>query len=356
MTKLNNIIITLACIFLAQIAFSCTTFSFKNSDGVIVFGRNFDFLYGEGHIEINQRNLKKIAMLRPGNKPASWVSKYGSITFNQAGREFPYGGMNEAGLVIELMWLKETIYPTNDGRFAISETQWIQYQLDCCATIDEVIATNKKIRIENNAMTPLHFLIADSAGNVATVEFLQGKMVVHKGNDLPYQTLANCPYQTSVEYMNTKKKKRKETFNEWTNNSSGRFATATEMIEDYQKKDNIIDYSFEILDSVAQKGSTQWSIVYDITNKNIYYKTKINSQIQKLEMDNFNFSCNSKRLYTPIIATTNGAAGFKEYNFQDNYNLIKATIENIDFLKEKVPQESLIYSAKYPESAVCKNE
>ena len=33
--------------------------------------------------------------------PASWVSKYGSVTFNQYGRELPTGGMNEAGLVVE---------------------------------------------------------------------------------------------------------------------------------------------------------------------------------------------------------------------------------------------------------------
>jgi penicillin V acylase-like amidase (Ntn superfamily) len=28
------------------------------------------------------------------------------VTFNQYGRNFPSGGMNEAGLVIELMWLE----------------------------------------------------------------------------------------------------------------------------------------------------------------------------------------------------------------------------------------------------------
>jgi choloylglycine hydrolase len=32
-------------------------------------------------------------------KTISWISKYGSITFNQYGREFPTGGMNEKGLV-----------------------------------------------------------------------------------------------------------------------------------------------------------------------------------------------------------------------------------------------------------------
>ena len=40
--------------------------------------------------------------------------KYGAIFFNQFGREFPMGGMNEAGLVVELMWLDETVFPSPD--------------------------------------------------------------------------------------------------------------------------------------------------------------------------------------------------------------------------------------------------
>ena len=77
----------------------------------------------------------------------SWVSKYGSITFNQYGKEFPTGGMNEKGLVVELMWLDETRYPEPDQRGVLNVLQWIQYQLDNSQTIDEVIASDKKIRI-----------------------------------------------------------------------------------------------------------------------------------------------------------------------------------------------------------------
>jgi penicillin V acylase-like amidase (Ntn superfamily) len=42
--------------------------------------------------------------------PAKWVSRYGSVTFNQYGCENPTGGMNEAGLVVEQMWLDESAY------------------------------------------------------------------------------------------------------------------------------------------------------------------------------------------------------------------------------------------------------
>ena len=75
--------------------------------------------------------------LPPQEKPASWVSRYGSVTFNQYGREFPNGGMNEAGLVVELMWLDDTTYPATDGRPALDCLEWIQYQLDTAATLSD---------------------------------------------------------------------------------------------------------------------------------------------------------------------------------------------------------------------------
>jgi choloylglycine hydrolase len=52
--------------------------------------------------------------------------------------------------------------------------QWIQYQLDRCATVDEVIATDKTIRISSKG-TPVHYLVADAGGHVSTIEFLNGQ-------------------------------------------------------------------------------------------------------------------------------------------------------------------------------------
>src|SRR5688572_29038273 len=88
-------------------AFPCSTF-LLNKDGQLVFGRNYVWVSGNGMLVVNTKGVKKMAQLTEGENPAKWVSKWGSITFNQFGKEFPHGGMNEAGLVIELMWLDET--------------------------------------------------------------------------------------------------------------------------------------------------------------------------------------------------------------------------------------------------------
>src|SRR5215213_5588968 len=181
-----------------QSALPCSTF-FIHHNGQMVFGRNYDWVAGTGMVCTNQRGLLKTSFKVPDGNAITWTSRYGSLTFNQYGKEFPTGGMNEKGLVVELMWLDETQYPQADDRPAIGVLQWIQYQLDNCASIEEVIATDKLLRI-TAATTPLHYLVADAGGNAATIEFLQGKMTVHKGSQLTFPVLTNSVYAESVQY------------------------------------------------------------------------------------------------------------------------------------------------------------
>ena len=145
----------------------------------MVFGRNYDWMADEGMVCTNQRGLAKTSMKMPDGNTISWVSRYGSITFNQYGKEFPTGGMNEKGLVVELMWLDGTTYPQPDERPSIGVLQWIQYQLDNHASVEEVINSDSKLRITSKG-TPLHYLVADADGRAATIEFLNGKLNVHR--------------------------------------------------------------------------------------------------------------------------------------------------------------------------------
>src|ERR1700741_4950522 len=191
-------ILTLLILFFSFPAFTCTTF-FINRNGQLIFGRNYDWVAGQGMVNTNLRGLAKTSFAMPDGSTINWVSLYGSITFNQYGKEFPTGGMNEKGLVVELMWLDGTQYPKADNRPAVEVLQWIQYQLDNCATIDDVIATDTRVRIASKGNAPLHYLIADAKGYAATIEFLNGKMVVHKGAELPFPVLTNNSYEESLD-------------------------------------------------------------------------------------------------------------------------------------------------------------
>src|SRR5437763_15834564 len=102
-----RLVLALLLLFGVQAASGCTTFCMA-SDGRFVFGANYDWDTGVGLIMVNKRNVAKDSGT---GRPAQWVSRFASITFNQYGRDYPTGGMNEAGLAIALMALDQTQYP-----------------------------------------------------------------------------------------------------------------------------------------------------------------------------------------------------------------------------------------------------
>lgn len=285
---MEKIFVFLFWVFCLPAVHACTTFCI-NKNGQFVFGRNYDWVTGAGIVNTNQRGLFKTSMTTEDGTTASWVSKYGSITFNQYGKEFPTGGMNERGLVVEMMWLDGTVYPASDTRPAVGVLQWIQYQLDNAATTAEVIASDIRIRISEKG-TPIHYLVADASGNVAAIEFLGGKMVVHNGASLPFPVLTNDTYASSVKTAKPLLGKNVSL----ENNSLDRFVKACNMLQHFNSAANnmpLTDFAFSILDKVAQGSFTKWSIVYDISNKKIHYKTEDNKNVKTMRFAAFDFSC-----------------------------------------------------------------
>jgi choloylglycine hydrolase len=306
-------------------ASACTTFLI-NKNGQLVFGRNYDWITGTGMVCTNLRGLQKTSMKTGDGNTISWVSEYGSISFNQYGKEFPTGGMNEKGLVVELMWLDGSKYPGQDDRPAIGVLQWIQFQLDRSGTVEEVIATNKILRITSK-QPPLHYLVADAAGNVATIEFLNGQMVVHKGKELPFPVLTNSPYEESIQKI----KKVNET-RSFQDNSIERFAKACSMVEKFRLEDirtPVVDYAFSILEKVSQNDWTKWSIVYDITNKKISFKSHDFMTIKTVSFSLFDFSCSfSSKMYNlNQNATGDVSSLFKSFSIEESKPLLETAIE-----------------------------
>ena len=76
--------------------------------------------------------------------------------------------------------LPSTQNPAPDERPAL--TAWVQYQLDNSRTVGEVMASDKAVRISSAMPMPIHFFVCDREGNAAVVEFLQGKLVCHTGD------------------------------------------------------------------------------------------------------------------------------------------------------------------------------
>ena len=335
--------------FLLHIHYSwaCSTF-LLNKDGQLVFGRNYDWVSGNGMVMVNARNVKKTSFVSENEKTITWVSSCGSITFNQFGKEFPHGGMNEKGLVVELMWLNETSYPEADDRPALNELQWIQYQLDNFATVDEVLANQGKIRIGRQGVAPLHYLIADASGNAATIEFIQGRMVVHTGKDLKEPILTNTIYQTAL--------KQYENGRGHSDNSLDRFAIACKMTKDFKQAHSTqepVEYAFKILDKIAQGDYTKWRIVYDITERQIHFIA--NGKERKfIAFKDFRFDCTVNSLaYHLNNRTKEQKLKFDILSFEQNKTLIETSaLESRHQIN--IPSMMILGAAEYFKAATCR--
>jgi penicillin V acylase-like amidase (Ntn superfamily) len=344
----------LVCVILAITHFTgnaCTTFCIKDSRH-LVLGRNFDFSAGGGLVIINKRNLKKFAYPIAPEKRFEWTSRYGSVTFNQMGKEFPYGGINEKGLVIELMWLDDTVYPEIDQRGGLTELQWIQYQLDNAATIDDILASDAIVRISKISSAPIHFLACDATGNIAAIEYLGGKLVIHTKSDLPMCALANDTYAKSRDYAQSLGVQKSTASPAFTSGSLDRFAQAATLVKKFNTQ-NVIDYSFDILNKVSQGSFTRWSIVYDVKNMTVYYKTQTNRQLRKFKMADFDFSCDSKNLCINMEENmTQGKLNFQPYTYENNLKTLSAAYDQVDFLKATSKERRELH-ARFPEEMKC---
>lgn len=349
------IIFTALAVFLSLngIASACTTF-FLNKNGELIFGKNYDFDIGYGMVVVNKKNVDKFAQTSAQDK-LRWTSKYGSVTFNQYGREFPSGGINEAGLVIELMWLDGTKYPEPDERYALGTLQWIQYQLDNHASTKEVIESDSKVRISKTAV-PLHYLITDREGKTITIEFLDGKLVYHEGDKLPYHSLTNDSYSESVEYI-----KQFEGFGgsspvRQSKSSLDRFVQVCKYVKEYDatKDGRAIDYGFNVLDQVAQGQYTRWNIIYDIKNMTVYFRTKENRKVKNIDLKTVDFSCDTPAKIINIDANAEGSitGNMTDYTQAANKELIYRSYNEVEFLKA-IPKELVDEIAEFPDGMVC---
>jgi len=294
---------------------SCTTFTLQKN-GKVVYGRNLDWHADSGLICINARQVAKKSLVLPQKprpvNPASWISKYGSVTFNSVGREVPTGGMNEAGLVVDVMWLDETRYEKADERPEVNVFQWTQYLLDTCRNVDEVLASFSKVRISEDGFPPQHYLVADRTGKTAVIEFINGKIETRIGGDLPYTCLANNTYTESKTFAGSKLSGEGAKSLPQGEGSLERFTRAAAQVQSFSgNASKLIDYSFDILHSVnagyeLNQHSTVWSIVYDVTGKKIHFRTNGNRERRSIDMAGLDFGNGKPALGWPIVSDAKG--------------------------------------------------
>jgi len=238
----------------------------------------------------------------------------------------PNGGMNEAGLVIEVLWLSGVEYPSPlETKNTVNELQWLQYHLDNHSTVEEVLQSDVLIQIVP-VFAPLHYFVADRQGNAAVVEYINGKLVAHTGNELKHTAITNDTYDKSEEYLaqhdNEQYMSRNASFK--------RFERIAQLIREFNNQKPAVEYAFQILDSVWVRNWTRWNMVYDLQNRQIQIRTDKHRQIRVLNFADFDFTKDASVLYYDINTDAEGNIRnqFTEHNGNITYELLKATTKD----------------------------
>ena len=304
----------IACIMVAAAAVTgkadaCTRAVYLGPDNMIVTGRTMDWK------EDPQSNIYFFprGMERRGGKTDNtikWTSVYGSVV--TAGYDIGVcDGMNEKGLVANLLFLAESDYHRpDDKRPVMGLSIWTQYVLDNFATVDEAVEVlgNEVFRIDdpdlpNGAKSTLHLSISDPTGNSAIFEYINGNLVIHHGRDC--QVMTNSPtydkQQTLDDYW---EQIGGLVMLPGTNRASDRFVRASFYIKalpqtaDYRQA---VAGVFSVMRNVSVPlgisipsqpniASTRWSTVADQKNRVYYFESTLSPDIFWIDLNALDFS------------------------------------------------------------------
>ncbi|MBT4099987.1 MAG: linear amide C-N hydrolase [Gemmatimonadetes bacterium] len=300
-----RIVLLLVGVLAARSANACSTFLIKDGPTVIV-GHNLDQdFYTPGSLLINPRGQTRhsrcatdLGLTNARALPLSWTSRFGSATFTILGQGFPDGGVNEAGLVIAEMALGESRFPRSPNKPVMFIHQWIQYQLDSYASVSEVLSHVDDINIDPRAtfspvsMANYHLFVADANGAAATIEFLDGRVVVHSEQSLPVPVLCNIPYAVEMKRYAASAGLLGPLYRWFDSGSDQRFLIGADGLAHFDPTthQNSVEYAFNLLADMQFPRTRQWSIVYDVADRAVAFRTARSPEIKTLDLRSIDFS------------------------------------------------------------------
>jgi penicillin V acylase-like amidase (Ntn superfamily) len=175
---------------------ACTRVVSETGNETFITGRTMDWMdpSAKTALWVFPKGMKRDGGV--GAKPIQWTSKYGSIatSFYDVGTA---DGMNEAGLVANILYLKETEWgdAAASGKPTLSAGAWAQYFLDNYATVKDAVEALSDPAfaiiappLPNGHAAGLHLSLSDAHGDSAILEYVKGQLVVHHGPQYPVMT------------------------------------------------------------------------------------------------------------------------------------------------------------------------
>jgi choloylglycine hydrolase len=301
-----------AIFMLPAITDACTRVVYKGPNNTVLTGRTMDFSI---EIPANQwvfpRGIKRNGEV--GASSIEWTSKYGSLVVSSWDISST-DGMNEKGLVANMLWLVASEYPEfqkNGPVNGMAISLWAQYALDNFATVAEAVKVFEKGEFAivsdfipgTDKFTTVHLSLSDATGDNAILEYIGGKLVIHHNpdyvvmtNDPPYnEQLAIAKYWEQIPGKN---------FLPGSVTSADRFARASFFIKAIPQTDNTrvavasvfsvirnasVPYGFEI-EGFPNLSTTRWRVVADQKNLVYYFESALTPNAFWVDLKQLDFS------------------------------------------------------------------
>jgi hypothetical protein len=273
--------------------YSCSSFS--------SFGTGSDYLFGRNHDWHNHAAM--LVYTHPPDGYASMsMSDIGGIGYSPESpadsfedrKKLLYSpftsvdGMNEYGVAIGEMSVDHAEPPFDPQRRTISSNQVIRLVLDYARDVDEAIKLLSKYNVNFGDGEKGHFLIADSSGHSAVIEFLD--------NDI--KIIRNCEkWQVSTNFIiygtDPSLYEKYQSSEGWSSNFK-RYNMILRALKNNYGKITPED-AMDILHSVSANFAppinvfTQWSVVYNLKTLEVYVVTGLDySNIHRFSLRAFN--------------------------------------------------------------------
>jgi len=297
---------------------ACTRLVYHGHDGGVITARSMDW---KDEIMTNlwifPRGMDRDGAGGPNS--LKWTSKYGSVI--SSGYDIStVDGVNEMGLVANVLWLVESEYPAYDpNKPALSIAAWAQYALDNYATVAEAVEALRGepfVLVSDNVpgqnrLTTLHLSLSDSNGDSAIFEYIDGKLVIHHNRD--YQVMTNSPTFDQQLALNTYWQDIGGTvMMPGTNRAADRFARAAfyvNAIPKFEDQNMAVASVFSVIRNVSVPfgistpdqpniSSTRWRTVVDHKRKLYFFESALTPNTFWVDLKKIDFSPNApvKRL------------------------------------------------------------
>jgi len=235
----------------------CTVFSTRNTEGDVIYCRNYDFGIYSPPLQLITRpdngyaSISTASMLYLGYSIDNLPSGLNADSLNLLAAPYiPADGFNEKGVAIALMSVSDAKPSFDENKITLNPTAAIRLVLDKAANVDEAIELLRQYNMFFSYDIYCQFLISDASGRSVLIEYWDNDLQVVES-----QIGSNFIAYNNVKLSQGNAEERHDKVKEITDNNNG-------ILDEKQCIDLLVDIGAR---STQVGLGLQWSAIYNLS-------------------------------------------------------------------------------------------